>query len=133
VQAIADDAAITSALSHGSLELHAFLPLVADRLLNQIDLLTNACRLLAERCLGDVTADEPRCAAQVLGGTAAVTALSAVIGYHAAAEAAAEAQATRRPLTEVLTVRGLMTAEAIAAALAPEAVMRLGAPPTAQR
>jgi len=133
LQAIADDAAITAALSHGSLELHPFLPLVADRLLSQIDLLTNACSLLAERCLNDIVADEDRCAAQVHGGTAAVTAISAVIGYHAAAEAAAAARTADRPLAEVLIERGLMTPEAIAAALAPEAVMRLGSPPPLQR
>lgn len=129
LQAIADDAAITAALSHGSLELHPFLPLVADRLLSQIDLLTNACRLLAERCLNDIAANEERCAAQVHGGTAAVTALSAVIGYHPAAEAAAEARASHRPLAEIVVERGLMTPEAIATALTPAAVMRLGSPP----
>jgi aspartate ammonia-lyase len=128
LQAIADDAAITAALGHGGLELHPFLPLVADRLLSQIDLLTAASRLLADRCLGDLAANEVRCAAQVRGGTAAVTAVAGIIGYHAAAEAAAVAIGERRALVEVLEERGLMSAADFAAAIAPEAVMRLGSP-----
>jgi aspartate ammonia-lyase len=126
MQAIADDAAITLALTHGSLELHPFMPLVADRLLSSIDLLTAACNLLATRCLGGIEADQARCATQVRGATAAATAVAGRIGYHAAAEAAAAARASGRSLADELAARGLMTPAEFEAAIAPEAVTRLG-------
>src|SRR5512145_2302130 len=40
---MANDQALTTACSMGSLELNAFLPLIADALLGSLDLLANAC------------------------------------------------------------------------------------------
>ncbi len=44
IQVIANDAAITMAAAHGEFELNAFLPLIADRLLESLELLNRAVR-----------------------------------------------------------------------------------------
>jgi aspartate ammonia-lyase len=127
MQVIANDVAITMACAAGSLELNAFLPLIADNLLTNLDLLTRACDTLRSRCIDGIVVDEARCRVQVdRCATAAVTALVEFIGYEQSAAIAKEARAANRPIKDVVVERGLMTAEAFEHAIAAEAVMRLG-------
>ncbi len=127
MQVIANDSCLTMALSHGSLELHPFLPLVADRLLDSLDLLTRACRILATRCLAGIEADASRCAAQVANATASATALVPLVGYHRSAEIAAAARATGTTIRAAALAHGVAEAD-FDAAVTPEAVTRLGDP-----
>ena len=55
---MANDTAITSAAAMGNLELNAFGPLVADKLLESISLLTAACELFTTRCVTGIEADD---------------------------------------------------------------------------
>jgi aspartate ammonia-lyase len=59
----------------GSLELNAFLPLIADCLLENLDVLARADDVLARLCVDGIEADEARCRAHVENSTAAATAL----------------------------------------------------------
>lgn len=117
---------ITQASALGNLELNAFLPLIADRLLNSLQLLVNACHILATRCIQGITADEAACARQVRGATATVTALIDVIGYKTAESVLQEAQQSGKAIREVVLARGLMDEDDYDARITPEAVMRLG-------
>ncbi|MGB8203923.1 MAG: aspartate ammonia-lyase, partial [Candidatus Baltobacteraceae bacterium] len=85
------DQAIASAASLGSLELNAFLPLIADALLTSVDLLAGACDILARLCVDGIEADAGRCRQSVETSTATATALVPALGYSAAARLAAEA------------------------------------------
>ena len=124
----ANDQAVFQACSMGNLELNPFLPLVADALLGSIDLLIGACDIFRRHCVEGITADEERCARHVLGATATVTALVEAIGYQAAQEVALAARQANKTVRDVVLERGLMTAQAFDAAVAPEAVTRLGSP-----
>jgi aspartate ammonia-lyase len=120
------DGVISAAAGAGSLELNPFLPLIADRLLENLRLLDAACRLLAERCVDGLEANREQLAAQVGGATAVATALVVKIGYAEAVELVARARENGRPLREQTLVDGLLSAEEFDALLAPEAVTRLG-------
>jgi len=72
----------------GSLELNAFLPLIADCLLENLDVLARADDVLARLCVNGIEADEARCRAHVENSTAAATALVPALGYERAGEAA---------------------------------------------
>lgn len=61
LRVIANDMAVTMAAGHGEFELNAFLPLIADSLLESLQLLTGAVRLFREKCVCTLTADEARC------------------------------------------------------------------------
>jgi aspartate ammonia-lyase len=123
---MANDQAIAVAAANGSLELNPFLPLVADRLLESIDLLTRVCRMLAERCVDGVEADEARCRAHVDASTATVTALLPALGYDRAGELARAARATGQSI-RALAVRAFgLTEEQFDEMTSPEAVCRLG-------
>jgi len=126
MRVLGNDQVIALAASQGNLELNAFLPLVADALLESLDLLARACALLRARCVEGITADEERCAAHVRTTSAAATALVAVLGYEAASALAKASAAEKRPIRDLALERGLLTAEDFDALFTPEAVCRLG-------
>ena len=68
--AIGHDQALTMAVAMGSLELNAFMPLIAHTLLESFDLLTRACAALRARCVDGIEADEARCRRHVENATA---------------------------------------------------------------
>ena len=123
---IAHDAAVTQACAAGHMELNAFMPLIADALLDSLDLLRNACHILRKHCVEGITADEARCRRHVANATASLTALIEMVGYKAATELAAAARTEARTIREVALERKLLTPEEYDRLTAPESVMRLG-------
>ncbi len=131
--AIGLDQTVAIACASGSLELNAFLPVVAEALLGELDVLTAANDMLAARCIAGIAADESRCRAHVLNATATVTALVPRVGYEQAQRVAALAKASGRGVRDVVLELGLMSAADFDAAIAPDAVMRLGSPGEGER
>jgi aspartate ammonia-lyase len=130
---MAHDQAIAQACAMGNLELTAFLPLIADALLDSLDLLRNSCRILREHCVVGIEADEARCRAHVEGATATLTALVESLGYERAQEVAVRARAEGKSIREIVLERGLLSAEDFDRLTSPESVSRLGSPsPEAQ-
>jgi len=130
MKVIANDAAITQAVSLGCLELNAFLPLIADCLLENLSLLARACRILRIHCVEGMEADEERCREHVNGSTAVVTALVAEIGYERASQLAADAAASGRSPRDLAIERKIVTPARFDELTSAEAVCRLGSPDT---
>lgn len=128
LRVMAHDQEIGHAAALGNLELNAFLPLIADALLESLDLLTRACGILRRDCIVGLAADEQRCRTAVESATATVTALVPVLGYAAVEELAIAARREGRKLRDLVVERRLLTSEEFDALLAPEAVLRLGSP-----
>jgi aspartate ammonia-lyase len=120
------DQVIASAAAAGSLELNPFLPLIAHSLLESLDLLPRACRILRERCVDGIEADEARCRHQVENSTATVTALIPVLGYDGAARLLAHARERRLSVKEAAIDGRFVTASQFDELTSPEAVCRLG-------
>jgi aspartate ammonia-lyase len=120
------DGVLAAASAAGSLELNAFMPLIADCLLTEIDLLTRACRMLRDRCVQGLEANVERCRAHVENATATATALLAVMSYDEAAAIAGEAATTGRAIRELVVEKGLLTAEEFERVTSFEAVCALG-------
>ncbi|MCE9615900.1 MAG: aspartate ammonia-lyase [Lentisphaerae bacterium] len=129
---MANDGAIAAACAAGSLELNPFLPLVASCLLESLELLAHANRILREYTVDGMVADESRCRRWVDGSTAAATALVPSLGYERACEAVQGAAAGGCSVRDVVIARGWMDAAAFAALTNAEAVCRLGMPPGAE-
>ena len=83
------------------------IPVKARNLLQSIDLLASSSRLLAERCVDGIEANEERCRELAELTLATATALNPVIGYDAAAGIVQEAAASGRPLREVAREHGV--------------------------
>ena len=126
ILAIAHDQALTMAVSMGSLELNAFLPLVAHSFLESLDILARACDLFRRHCVEGLQADEARCRAQVENGTAAATALLPLLGYEGTCALVAQAQASGQGLKATAVAIGLLSPAQFAELTSPEAVGRLG-------
>ncbi|MDQ3627404.1 MAG: class II fumarate hydratase [Actinomycetota bacterium] len=105
-QVIGNDATITVAGASGTFELNVMLPVIARNLLESIRLLGNASRVLADRCVEGITADEERCKEYAESSPSVVTPLNRHIGYEAAASVAKKAVAERKTIREVVIELG---------------------------
>ncbi|MDP2876460.1 MAG: aspartate ammonia-lyase [Holophaga sp.] len=126
ILSMAHDQAIAFAVSQGSLELNAFLPLVAHSLLESFDLLARACTILRSHCIEGLEADEARCRRHVENGTAATTALLPLLGYDTVTKLMERAQSAGVSIKKQGVEEGLFTETEFQEAITPEAVNRLG-------
>jgi fumarate hydratase class II len=106
-QVIGNDVAITVAGSQGNFELNVRVPLIARNLLDSIRLLAAACRLLDEKVIRGVEANEEMLERHAEATLATATALNPFIGYDRAAEIVKEAASSGRPLREVALEMGV--------------------------
>ncbi len=125
---MSNDQAIAQSCAMGNLELNAFLPLVADALLESLDLLRNACRIFREHCVAGIEANESRCRAYVAGATASLTALVERLGYEKAQVLAARARAEAKSIRQTVVEEGCLSPEEFDRLTSPESVARLGSP-----
>jgi fumarate hydratase class II len=87
-QVIGNDMAITVGGQSGLLELNVMMPMMADNLLESIELLANVSLLLARRCVTGIVANRERCGQLIEGSLALTTALAPRLGYDEAARLA---------------------------------------------
>ena len=128
LRVLAHDQAIATAAGMGNLELNAFMPLIADSLLDSLSLLTGACDALATLCVRGIEVNEAACARHVGSSVATATALVGPLGYTQAEAVLAESRATGQPIGDILERRGLMDRDAFLSLISPESVTRLGSP-----
>lgn len=100
-QVIGNDVTITVAGQAGNFQLNVMLPLIAYNLLQGIELLTNATRLLADSAIRGFTVNQERIEAALAKNPILVTALNPVIGYEKAAVIAKQSYQQQLPVLEV--------------------------------
>jgi fumarate hydratase, class II len=105
-QVIGHDAAIAFAGSSGNFELNVMMPVMAANLLESIRLLTNASRLLADRCVAGIEADVEHCRALAESSPSVVTPLNRYLGYENAAAVAKRAVKERRTIKDIVLDEG---------------------------
>ena len=106
-QVIGNDTAITVGGMSGQFELNVYVPLMARNLLQSIQLLASASRLLAETCVDGIAANREQLERYAELTLSAATALNPHIGYDKASEIVAEAAASGRPLRDVARDAGV--------------------------
>jgi fumarate hydratase class II len=121
-QVIGNDAAIAFGGAAGNFELNVMLPMLARNLLESIRLLANICRLLADRVVDGIVADEERCLELAESSPSIVTPLNKYVGYENAAKIAKQALKERKTIRQVVieggyVERGDLTEEQLDAAL----------------
>ncbi len=108
---IGADVTVTLAAEAGQLQLNAFEPIIAYRLMRSLLSLRNACATLRERCVVGITANPDRMRYFVEHSVGIVTALVPVLGYEVATEIAKSAYENDRGVFEIVLERGLLTRE----------------------
>jgi fumarate hydratase, class II len=106
-QVIGNDAAITIGGMSGQFELNVYVPMMARNLLQSIQLLASASRLLAEKCVDGIEANREQLERYAELTLSAATALNPYIGYDKAAEIVAESARSGRPLRDVARDAGV--------------------------
>jgi aspartate ammonia-lyase len=106
---VGNDVTITMAAESGQLQLNAMEPVVAFNLLESFRIMTNAMRVLREKCIEGIKADESRCAELFNNSLVVATTLVPVIGYENASKVAKKALATGQSIGEVAIGEGLIS------------------------
>jgi fumarate hydratase class II len=125
-QVVGNDATIALAGMSGVFELNVMMPVIAYDLLQSIEILAAAARLLAERCIDGIEPRRERAAELVEMSFALVTSLAPRIGYDAAAAIAKEAAATGRTVREVARGKNVLPADELDRVLDPRAMTEGG-------
>ena len=85
-QVVGNDACVSVAAEHGQLELNVMMPVIAYNVLFSMTILRNAARVLAEKTVKGMEANEEQCQYWLERSAALATALAPQIGYARAAE-----------------------------------------------
>lgn len=123
-EVIGNDITVTLAAEAGQLELNVMEPVIAYSLFTSIDMLGRACRTLADRCIGGITANRERTRKMVENSIGLVTALNPLIGYEKSTEIADAALQTGRSVYDIVLEKGYLTKEQLDEALSPENMIR---------
>jgi aspartate ammonia-lyase len=116
---IGNDLAVTLAAEAGQLELNVMEPLIAQSILESIEILRNGILTLETRCVRGILANREVCLAYVRNSIGLVTALVPILGYEVATVLARDALLYNRGIYELVLERGLLSEEALTDILDP--------------
>ena len=111
IQIMGNDAAIGFAGSQGHFELNVFKPLIANNILQALELLGDAARSFSKNCIKGIKANENQISQHVENSLMLVTALAPKIGYDNATKIAKNAHKNGTTLrteavkTELITTK----------------------------
>jgi fumarate hydratase class II len=125
-QVVGNDAAVAFGGAAGNFELNVMLPVIGSNLLESIRLLSAVSRVLADKCIDGIVADEERCRSYALSSPSIVTALNPYIGYEQAAKVVKTATAEGKDLRTVVLEMGLLSEADVDRALDVLAMTRGG-------
>jgi fumarate hydratase class II len=120
------DTTIGIAGASGNFQLNVMLPLIADSLIDQIQLMSNACRALADKAIAGMELNRPQLEAALARNPILVTALNPIIGYEKGAAIAKRAYAEGRTLLEVALEETDLDEETLRRLLDPAALAQGG-------
>lgn len=109
IQVIANDSAISFASASGQFELNAFMPLIADNLLESLELLVNGITIFRTKCIETLTANVENCEKHLNTSTVYITALVPYIGYTNAEKISMESEGNPDKIKALLIEKGLMS------------------------
>lgn len=112
-QVIGNDLTIAAANRLGELELNMGMPVIAYNLLQSTEILANAARNLAERCIKGIVADLEACRSYAESTPMVLTAITPIIGYDNATKVAKKVLDTGKSVRSVLLEEGILTQEEI--------------------
>ncbi len=108
---IGNDTTICVAGMNGNLDLNTMMPVIAYSLLESIELLGGAAKVLAEKCVRGISAHRDHCRAYAEHTASLVTAVAPIIGYDAAAMIFKKALAENKSVRQAILEEGLIAEE----------------------
>lgn len=86
IKVISNDTAVSMACAHGEFELNAFMPLIADSILESLHLMNRAVYIFRTKCVDHIEADEERCLELLNKSFAFATEYTQSLGYETVSE-----------------------------------------------
>ena len=117
-EVVGNDGTIALAARSGNFQLNVMLPLIADKLLASIELISGACAATA-RAVAGFSVNHEQVEQALARNPILVTALNTRIGYEAAAAIAKRAYAEGRPIIDVAAQDTGIPRQELAALLDP--------------
>jgi aspartate ammonia-lyase len=128
LRVIANDSAITMSSSMGQLELNAFTPLIAESLLESLELLDRSVIIFKEKCINGLEVNKDRCSENLEKSLVSATALVHHLGYDKASSISRKALAKGKTIREILLEDQVFPENIIDKILSPEELIRTHIP-----
>jgi|SRR5579875_156792 len=125
-QVVGCDTVVALSAQAGQLELNVMMPAMVWNLLHAIEILKNACRVVAERCIRCIQANREVCAAYAYRTPGLATALNPILGYDQATQVVKEALAFGKTIPAVCVEEKLLSQEELAYLLDPRRMTEPG-------
>jgi fumarate hydratase class II len=127
-QVMGNNTTITTGGQGSYFELNVMMPIMTHSLLQSITLLSNAARVMAEKCVDGIIATEDLCRELLEGNLSLATALAPKIGYDEAASIAKQAFKEGKTAREVARERQVLPDSELDETLDAGAMTRPGIP-----
>jgi fumarate hydratase class II len=108
---------------HAPLQLNVMQPMIAYHSITSTDILTNALKVFADKCVLGIEANRKRCEELVEWSMALVTPLALKIGYDRAAEISYKAHKENKTVRQVVVEEGILTEEEAREILDPKKML----------
>ncbi len=128
LQVVGNDTSVSLAAEHGQLQLNVMMPVMAHNIFSSMGLLTNAMRVLDERCIRGISANREMCAYWLERSAALATALAPAIGYARAAELSKQSVQEGVLIRELARREKVLPPEELDAALDLRRLTEIGVP-----
>lgn len=102
IKVMSNDNAISTAASLGEFELNAFSPIIADALLESLDLLKNAAAIFRTKCIDLIQPDIKRCKQLLEDSYAYATSYAKELGYDKVCAVILESKGDSKKIKEAL-------------------------------
>jgi len=126
MKVLGNDVIINQCVAGGQFELNHNIPLIAFSILESLEMLINANKILREKCIDGIEVNREEIKRQVENSHATLTALVSELGYNKASEIAKELVKTDLSVKEFLIQKKYITEERFNELTSPESVLSLG-------
>lgn len=127
-QVMGNDHTVALASEAGQLELNVMMPVIAHNLFFALGILTTATRVLDERCVAGIQADEKMCLHWLERSPALVTAVAPKVGYAEAAKLAKESLVTGVTVRKLIEDKGVLKGKELEDVLNYRDMTEIGVP-----
>lgn len=107
-EVMGNDVSIAIACSQGNFELNVFMPLIAFKIMESLNILTDGIISFREKCVSGITVNEDKMRGNLEKSLMLATALTPVLGYDLSAQIVARADKENKTLREVCVSEGYM-------------------------
>ncbi len=126
LRVVSNESAISTAISMGNLELNHLLPFIAFASIESLNILINITKILREKCISKIKANEKNCKKHVENSNTIATVLVPILGYKRVEELLKIGKEKNKTIKEVLVEENVFSLKEVEDLLNPKRMRKLG-------